>query len=143
MIHEQPWIGLDVGERRIGIALSDALGLTAQPHSVLQRSKQKADLEALVRLAEERNAQGFVLGLPRRTGGDEGPEVAKIREFGQRLHEQSQLPVKWYDERFSTVIAERALQEQGMKGQARRQRVDQVAAAIILQDFLDRRRRDA
>lgn len=142
MIEEQPWIGLDVGERRIGIALSDGLGLTAQPHSVLQRRKEEAVLQALVRLAEERNARGFVLGLPRRTGGDEGPEVAKVRQFGRCLHEQSQLPVEWYDERFSTVIAERALQEQGIKGQARRQRVDQVAAAIILQDFLDRRRRN-
>lgn len=142
MIGEQPWIGLDVGERRIGIALSDALGLTAQPHSVLQRRNEEADLEALVRLAEERNVRGFVLGLPRRTGGEEGPEVAKIRKFGQCLHEESQLPVEWYDERFSTVIAERALQEQGIKGKARRQRVDQVAAAIILQDFLDRRRRN-
>lgn len=140
MIQEQPWIGLDVGERRIGIALSDALGLTAQPHSVLERRDIESDLTALVQLAAERNARGFVLGLPRRTGGNEGPEVAKVKAFGRRLHEQSQLPVEWYDERFSTVIAERALQEQGIRGRARRQRVDQVAAAIILQDFLDRRR---
>lgn len=140
MFQERPWIGLDVGERRIGIALSDALGVTAQPHSVLQRRDLKSDLSALVQLAAERNACGFVVGLPRRTGGEEGPEVAKIKEFGRRLQEQSRLPVEWYDERFSTVIAERALQEQGIKGRARRQRVDQVAAAIILQDFLDRRR---
>ncbi len=141
MLQERPWIGLDVGERRIGIAVSDSLGLTAQPYSVLQRRNLESDLSALVQLAAERNAHGFVLGLPRRTGGEEGPEVAKIKEFGRLLQQQSQLPVEWYDERFSTVIAERALQEQGIRGRARRQRVDQVAAAIILQDFLDRRRK--
>lgn len=142
MIHEQPWIGLDVGERRIGVAFSDVLGLTAQPHSVVERRGDEADLQALIRLAAKRDARGFVLGLPRRTGGEEGPEVAKVRKFGKRLQEASQLPIEWYDERFSTVIAERALQDQGIRGPARRQRVDQVAAAIILQGFLDRRRRN-
>lgn len=137
---ERPWIGLDVGRRRIGVAISDPLGITAQPHSVIERKGLTADLASLVQLSSQCDAQGFVVGLPRRTTGEEGPEVESVRAFAAALQEETGLPVEWYDERFSTVVAERALQEQGVRGQKRRRRIDQVAAAVILQDFLDRRR---
>lgn len=133
------WIGLDVGERRIGVAKSDALGITAQPHSVINRVGGTADLEPLVALAREEQAEGFVLGLPMRTDGTHGPEVAKVEQFAEALHARSLLPIQWIDERFTTVLAHHSLREQGVKGTKRRNRVDQVAAALILQTFLDRR----
>lgn len=140
MRSERPWIGLDVGERRIGVAVSDELGWFAQPYSVIERKGLTADVESLVQLAGDCNAQGFVVGLPRRTTGEAGPEVEYVRAFVAALQQQTSLPIEWYDERFSTVVAERALREQGVRGAKRRRRIDQVAAAVILQDFLDRRR---
>lgn len=139
MRHEV-WLGLDVGERRIGVAKSDPLGFTAQPHSYVTRSGGATDLRKIIAIAEEVGATGFVLGLPLRTDGSIGPEAQKVQEFADSLREASGLPVEWVDERFTTVQAQRALREQGVKGEARRRRVDQVAAALILQTFLDRRR---
>lgn len=133
------WIGLDVGERRIGIAKSDPLGITAQPHSVVVRVGGSQDIEQVVRVAEQNGASGFVVGLPLRTDGSRGPEVEKVEKFAEALSSQCQLPIEWVDERFTTVIAQRALRDQGLKAPARRKRVDQVAAALILQAFLDRR----
>lgn len=137
------WIGLDVGERRIGVATSDPLGITAQPHSFIARSGGAADLQKLLAIAEEVGARGFVLGLPLRTDGSQGPEAQKVQEWADALRAETSLPIEWVDERFTTVLAERALREQGVKGAARRERVDQVAAALILQTFLDRRRQHA
>lgn len=134
------WIGLDVGERRIGVAKSDPLGITAQPHSYIARSGGAADLRKILAVAEEVAASGFVLGLPLRTDGSYGPEAQKVQRFADSLREVTQLPIEWVDERFTTVMAQRALREQGVKGAASRRRVDQVAAALILQTFLDRRR---
>lgn len=137
------WIGLDVGERRIGVAKSDPLGITAQPHSYIKRSGGVKDLEPIVALAEAEHAKGFVLGLPLRTDGSRGPEVETVERFAASLRTLSSLPIEWVDERFTTVIALRSLREQGVKGQAQRSRVDQVAASLILQAFLDRRRAHA
>lgn len=137
------WIGLDVGERRIGIAKSDPLGYTAQPHSCITRVGGIKDLQQIITLSEEEGAAGFVLGLPLRTDGSQGPEVEKVQRFADSLRELSSLPIEWVDERFTTVIAQRALRDQGVKGAAQRRRVDQVAAALILQSFLDRRRQHA
>lgn len=136
------WIGLDVGERRIGVAKSDALGLTAQPHSVITRAGGAKDLDQLVFLAEEESAAGFVLGLPLRTDGSHGPEVKKVQQFAEALQARSSLPIQWIDERFTTVLANHSLREQGLSGSKRRTRVDQVAAALILQAFLDRRQQN-
>lgn len=138
---EEIWLGLDVGTRRIGVAKSDPLGLTAQPYSVIPRVGGDADLDRIVAIAEKEDVSGFVLGLPLRTDGSRGPEAEKVMEFADSLRSRMALPVELVDERFTTVIAQRALREQGVKGQTQRSRVDQVAAALILQMFLDRRRR--
>lgn len=134
-----PWIGIDLGQRRIGLAISDALGYTAQPHDVLRRTGTASDVAHLVDLAGKVEATGFVLGLPLRTSGQEGPEVQAAREFAAALEKASGLPVEWIDERFTTVIADRSLREQGLSASRRRLHVDKVAAAIILQGYLDRR----
>lgn len=143
-MRREVWIGLDVGTRRIGVAKSDPLGLTAQPHSTVPRTGGTRDIEQIIALAEEEDATGFVLGLPLRTDGSHGPEVQKVLQFAEALRALTPLPVEWVDERFTTVMAQRTLREQGLRGPARRRHVDQVAAALILQTFLDRRReRDA
>lgn len=136
---ERPWIGLDLGTRRIGIAVSDALGITAQPHSVLERTSFNNDVAHLTELAAELDAKGFVVGLPLRTGGQEGPEALAAREFVGALRQSSGLEVEWVDERFTTVIADRVLREQGIAASRRRKHVDKIAAAVILQGYLDRR----
>lgn len=139
-MQEEVWIGLDVGERRIGVAVSDPLGITAQPHSYIARSGGAADIHKILAIAEEVGASGFVLGLPLRTDGSHGPEAQKVQELADALRAETSRPIEWVDERFTTVMAERTLREQGVKGAAQRARVDQVAAAFILQTFLDRRR---
>jgi len=142
-MQKEVWIGLDVGERRIGVAVSDPLGITAQPHSYITRSGGAADVQKILAIAEEVGAIGFVLGLPLRTDGSHGPEAQKVQELADALRAETARPIEWVDERFTTVLAERSLREQGVKGAARRARVDQVAAALILQTFLDRRRHHA
>lgn len=137
------WLGLDIGERRIGVAKSDMLGVTAQPLSVIERSGLTKDIERLAVLAEQEGATGFVVGLPLRTDGSHGPEVDTVKGVAAELSARTELPIEWIDERFTTVLANRSLREQGVKGPARRQRVDQVAAALILQAFLDRRQHRA
>src|SRR5690625_411516 len=131
----QVWLGLDIGTRRIGVAKSDGLGITAQPYDVVHRQNKKHDLQTIARMAEKEQASGFVVGLPIRTDGSKGPETDYVEQFAAKLGEHTQLPIKWVDERFTTVIAERALKEQGLKAPQRRHRVDQVAAALILQTF--------
>lgn len=142
-MRNEVWIGLDVGERRIGVAKSDPLGITAQPHSCITRSGGLEDLAKIVALAEDEGAVGFVLGLPLRTDGTRGPEAQRVEAFADALRRLTALPVEWVDERFTTALALRSLREQGVKGQAQRRRVDQVAASLILQAFLDRRRAHA
>lgn len=137
------WLGLDVGERRIGVAKSDPFGWIAQPFQVIVRSESvDEDIARIVALAEEEGAKGIVVGLPLRTDGTRGPEAEQVQQFAEALRTQTDLPIEWVDERFTTVIANRSLQDLGIRGSARTKRVDQVAAALILQTFLDRRRHD-
>lgn len=133
-------VGLDVGERRIGIAVSDELGLTAQARGVLQRSSLQADIESLVHTAKNEHAGGFVVGLPLRTSGCEGPEAEKVRAFATQLQQISGLPVYYMDERYSTTMAEAVLLSADISRKKRRQKVDQLAAALILQGYLDKQR---
>lgn len=140
MMDNTKLVGLDVGERRIGIAVSDELGLTAQARCVLHRSSLKADLESLVRTAEKEGAKAFIVGLPLRTNGSEGPEVERVRAFATQLQQISGLPVYYMDERYSTTMAEAVLLAADISRNKRRQKVDQLAAALILQGYLDRQR---
>ncbi|HHW10098.1 MAG TPA: Holliday junction resolvase RuvX [Firmicutes bacterium] len=133
-------IGIDIGERRIGLAVSDDLWLTAQPRGVYHRSGEAKDIDYLVALAREEGAVAFVAGLPKRTTGEEGPEAAKVRAFTRKLEEKSGLPVRFADERFTTVIAHNLLLAADTSRERRRQVVDKLAAALILQTFLDTHR---
>lgn len=134
------WMGLDVGQRRIGIALSDPLELFAQGYGVLERcASLNQDFRALKEIIDKEAVEGIVVGLPRNMDGTEGIMAEKVREFSKRLEERTGLPLFFWDERLSTVAAERVLLEADLSRKKRKQKIDQVAAVFILQNFLDSR----
>jgi putative Holliday junction resolvase len=130
-------MGLDVGTRTVGVAVADELGFTAQPITVVRRSNLKADLAELIRLAADRCVDRFVLGLPLNMDGSEGPRAQATRKFGDALARASKLLIIYQDERLTTVAAERSLLEADVSRQKRREVIDQVAASLILQGWLD------
>jgi putative Holliday junction resolvase len=131
-------LGLDPGERRIGVALSDPTGTIASPHSVIDR--RAADPFSVVRgLCEEKGVERIIVGLPTGLSGVEGPSAKAARTFGTLVAEATGLPVEYQDERFTTVTAESALLEGGVRREKRRDVRDKVAAAVILQAYLDRK----
>jgi len=132
-------VGLDVGTKRIGVAVSDPMGWTAQGYGVLQRRGPKT-LEALCRIVQEVGAEEVVVGLPRRTDGTLGDEAREVMKFAEHLKEVLKLPVVFWDERFSTAEAERILLMADQSRRKRRKVIDKLAAVIILQGYLDSRR---
>ncbi len=130
-------IGLDVGEKRIGIAISDELGWTAQAHSVLTRSNLKKDLADLIKICEEHEVAQIVIGLPKNMDGSIGAKAKEIQEFGRKLHLASSLPIIYADERLSTVSAEKMLIAADLSRSKRKKVIDKVAAVHILQLYLD------
>lgn len=140
------FLGIDYGERRIGLAISDPTATIAQPlPTLLRRRGKRPPLAAVLTLAAERGADGFVVGLPLTPLGDESDWTREARAFGERLGERSGLPVVFMDERFTTVSAQRAVRSLGLprRERERKDRVDAAAAVLILQSFLDRRDRGA
>ena len=131
-------LGLDPGERRIGVALSDPTGTIASPHSVIDL--RSTDAATAVRtICEEYDVGLIVVGLPTGLSGTEGPSATAARTFGALIAEAAGLPVEYQDERFTTVTAEAALLEGGVRRDKRRDVRDKVAAAVILQTYLDRK----
>jgi putative Holliday junction resolvase len=133
-------LGLDLGSRRIGVAVSDRSGTVASPLTVLERSgSRRKDHERIVALAREEEAEVIVVGLPRSLSGADGPAAKGARDEAKALASVAEVPVDTWDERFTTATAERALRAGGVRGRARREVVDKVAAAVILQSWLDAR----
>ena len=133
-------LGLDVGESRIGVAVSDPTGTITTPLAAIQRASLEADLRAVTRLAEEHEAEAIVVGLPISLNGRMGPQARRIREFIRSLSDQSPVPVHTQDERFSTVEAERLLRDAGRAPSRDKGLRDSAAACVILQAYLDGRR---
>ena len=131
-------LGLDPGERRIGVALSDTTGMIAQPYSVIDRRRDDVAV-ALRTLYQEQEVGLVVIGLPVSLSGEEGTAARRARDFGATVEEILGCEVVYQDERFTTVQAENALLEAGMRRAERRERRDKVAAAVMLQGFLDTR----
>ncbi|MCC6306228.1 MAG: Holliday junction resolvase RuvX [Rhodobacteraceae bacterium] len=134
----RPVAGLDLGERTIGVALSDLRQRIASPHGLVQRRRFGADAAALLELFAARAVGGVILGLPRNMDGSEGPRAQSTRAFARNLARATDLPIGFWDERLSTVAAERALLEADLSRARRAELVDRVAAGLILQGFLDR-----
>lgn len=130
-------LALDVGKKRIGLAVSDALGITAQGLPTLHRTRIRDDLDALAKLAAEREVHLLLLGEPRHMSGRVSAQASYTREFGDRLREKTGLPIVYWDERLTSVQAERVLKESGISIEKRARAVDQLAATILLESYLD------
>ncbi|MGH9540805.1 MAG: Holliday junction resolvase RuvX [Terriglobales bacterium] len=133
-------IALDVGEKRIGMAVSDPLGITAQGLETLERRNRSDDLARLVALARQYEIRAWLVGLPLHLSGNEGRQAEKIREFAARLQKVTQLPVEFQDERLTTVEATRVLRQAALSRAKNRRAVDRLAAVVLLQSYLDRQR---
>lgn len=127
-------LGVDFGTKRVGLAISDGLGLLASPLDVVTRERV---VDFVREIAIEMEVSKIVVGLPTALGGHEGASADEARALGKDLHNATELPVFYHDERFTSRMAETALLGKGMKRRDRRQKVDKIAAAIILQDYLD------
>ncbi|CDD68552.1 putative Holliday junction resolvase [Firmicutes bacterium CAG:475] len=135
-------VALDVGDVRIGVAVSDMLGITANPRETYVRKKDdiNADIVYFCEYAKKEDADAFVLGLPKNMDGTEGDRAAVTRQFGDMLEEASGLEVLYQDERLTTVSAERMLIDADVRRDKRKKVIDKVAATIILQSYLDSHR---
>jgi putative Holliday junction resolvase len=133
-------LGIDLGSRRIGVAVSDGLGLTAQPRRTIARHGGVRDIDAVAAAVKEADADRIVLGLPLDCEGREGPAAQRARVFGDKLRAALHLPVELIDESFSTVEAEAVLLAADVSRARRKEVVDKMAAAVILQRWLDAQR---
>jgi putative Holliday junction resolvase len=128
-------LGLDLGERRIGVALSDPSGWLATPLTVLIRSTREADLTAIQQLIGQHGVDRVIIGYPRSLDGTQGPQAQRVESYVAEIRQRLQVPVILWDERLSTAQAERLIREAGKR--VRRERIDSAAAAVILQSYLD------
>ena len=136
-------LGLDVGDRWIGVALSDPLGILASPLTRIERTDDDAAIEAIAGLVRKHEAKLLVAGLPYSLDGSVGPQAVRVQEFLRRLADSVGVPVETADERLSTVSAVQGMIEAGVSREKRKGMVDAAAAALILQWHLDRLRREA
>lgn len=135
-------IGLDVGEKTIGVALSDGLGLTAQGVEVIRRASRAQDIARLQELIEANDVSQIVVGLPKNMDGSIGARAQTCQSFALELEKALGLPVILWDERLTTVAAERTLLSADVSRKKRKQVIDKLAASLILQAFLDAQRRN-
>ena len=131
-------LGLDIGSKRVGIAISDELGFTAQGLDTLMWKNADALLDRIASLVDQYGVSVIVVGMPYNMNGSEGPQALKIRGLMQLIGDRIAIPVKEWDERLSTVAADRALLEADLSRSKRKKLVDKIAAVLILQGYLDR-----
>ncbi|MGG7077327.1 Holliday junction resolvase RuvX [Clostridium sardiniense] len=131
-------LGLDVGQKTVGVAISDPLGFTAQGITTIRRTKKSEDVEAVKRICNEYSVETIVIGLPKNMDGSIGFAGEKIQEFSELLKEAIDLEIVFWDERLTTVAAHRAMLEADLSRGKRKKIVDKVAATFILQGYLDR-----
>jgi len=130
-------LALDLGKKRIGMAISDPLGITAQGLPNLERTTKRADLAEISRQAEERDVSLILIGNPLHMSGDEGRQSAWVREFADQLTARAGRPVRLWDERLTTVEAARVLRSSGIGIEKRARAIDKLSAVILLQSYLD------
>lgn len=135
-------MGLDFGSKTVGVAISDALLITAQGIEIIRRKEENKLRQTLARIEElivEYEVEEIVLGMPKNMNATEGERVALTMEFKEKLERRTGLPVHMWDERLTTVAADRTMMEAGIRRENRKDYVDMIAATLILQGFLDRR----
>lgn len=130
-------LALDVGEKRIGVAVSDPLGMSANPLQAIHCSSLQDDMKRIQEFAAAYGVERIVVGLPLKMDGSVGPQAKKVEKFARRLRDRISLPVVTWDERLSTSQAERVLIAADVSRERRREKTDQLAAALILQSYLD------
>ncbi|MFT8313527.1 MAG: Holliday junction resolvase RuvX [Clostridium sp.] len=130
-------LGLDIGDRTIGVAISDPLGYTAQGVTTIRRKNEDKDIEELAKLCKEYNVETIVSGLPKNMNGTVGPQSEKVLAFCEILKKKIDIPVKMWDERLTTVAAEKAMLEADLSRAKRKKIIDKMAATYILQGYLD------
>lgn len=130
-------LGLDIGDARTGVALSDELGIAAHPLCTIQRKSRKAVLAELQELVAIHNVEQIVVGLPLQLDGETGTQAKKVKQFAERLAQQVNLPIVFWDESFTTVEAAQILRGTKKRRKKRKQVIDQVAAVLILEGYLD------
>lgn len=136
-------LGLDVGDKTIGIAVSDPLGLTAQGIATLKRkSNLKLEVKELQAIILEYEVKQIIVGLPKNMDGSIGPQAQKVIKYAEMLKKTLKLPVKLWDERLSTLMASRTLLDADVSRAGRKKVIDKLAAAVILQSFLDKEKKD-
>ncbi len=135
-------LALDLGKKRIGLALSDALGITAQGLPTLQRTRIREDLAALQKLVVDHGVSLILMGNPIHMSGREGRQAEYTREFAERLGEQTGVEIRYWDERLTSVEANRVLKQSGISIEKRAKAVDRLSAVILLGSFLDSEGRD-
>jgi len=136
------YLGLDIGDRWIGVAVSDPSGTLASPLTIIGRIEETADLEAISTIIEQNDIGRVIVGLPVSLNGSLGRQAEKVQEFTRQLRQHTEVPVEFRDERLTTVSARRLMQKTGTKKSRVKTRDDAIAAAFILQGFLDEARSD-
>ena len=131
-------LGLDIGTKTIGVAISDPLGWTAQGITTIRRKNYTNDMEAIKKICNEYSVETIVAGMPKNMNGTIGPSGEMVREFCERLKEVVNIDIEFWDERLTTVAAHRAMLEADLSRSKRNKIVDKVAATYILQGYLDR-----
>jgi len=135
-------LGLDVGDKRIGVAISDELGVTTRGISTITRTNIKTDTQTILDIVKENDCSDIVVGLPLNLSGQDSVQTEKVREFARKLENKlvsnamQDIGVILFDERFTTVLAERAMKEAGLGHEKRKDSIDRQAAAVILEDWL-------
>ncbi|SMC21493.1 putative holliday junction resolvase [Clostridium acidisoli DSM 12555] len=130
-------LGLDIGDRTIGIAISDPLGFTAQGITTIRRKNITIDMDELIKICKEYSVETIVAGFPKNMNGTVGPQSEKVLAFCDILKEKIDIPIKMWDERLTTVAAHKAMLEADLSRAKRKKLVDKVAATYILQGYLD------
>ena len=133
------YLGIDYGEKRVGIAISDPTKIIAQPLMTIQYNSEKELLQKIQKLIEEKEIELIVVGLPLTLKGIDSNKTRTVRKFTEKLKTISQLPVEFMDERFTSIQAQRVLRDMGKKPSKQKAKIDQLAAQSILQTFLDRK----
>lgn len=130
-------MGLDIGDNTIGVAVSDLMGMTAQGITTIKRESKKKDIEAIKDIIKEQNVNLIVSGLPKNMNGTVGPQTEKVMKFCELIKEETKLEVEFWDERLTTVSAEKMLISGDVSRKNRKKVIDKLAAVLILQNYLD------
>ena len=133
-------LGLDIGERRIGVALSDTQGILASPFTIVDRKEDDKDIAVILDIIDERQVGQVIIGLPYSMNGSISQQAERVKAFTERLCGQTEIPIEFRDERLSTISARRMMREAARKKSRKKVNDDAIAAAVILQGFLDEKR---